>query len=214
MVNLLLPPDKRGNIMVAWLTALVSPIQWLRDLIFDSYVAGTSYPDWNNTTAYPYGARLRYIDGSVYECIQATTAGILPTDTNYWYKVLNTWIGLNERMKYTAQKIMFEYALNKYFRVLPTDPNQIYITNNVIKSPTFVLGQTALTSSSLAQTTLYEATFLSQTFIAGAQYSFTIFVPIAVYNALASNDGNRQAIIRGFADTINTYGILYNIQSY
>ena len=129
----LLPSNKRKEKIIAFIQALVKPIQWLRDALFSTYLNGFIGDKWDNSTEYIYGQRVIYIDGGVYECVQTCT-GITPTNTDYWANVTESWIGLNERVNYNSQKLILEYALNRYFETSffpPPLSSQIYIVTNL-----------------------------------------------------------------------------------
>ena len=93
-------------------------------LIFEDYKDESVYPDWDILVTYNFGDRVIHTNKCVYECTalnpDGTAAGVLgtsPTDAFgyfYWTKVNDIFIGANERVKYSAQKLLFEYALNKF----------------------------------------------------------------------------------------------------
>lgn len=65
----------------------------LKGCLYQSLSGDTDYPevdrgDYSGSIVYYPGDKVSY-DGNVYKCIQQTTAGIAPTNTNYW-KVLVT----------------------------------------------------------------------------------------------------------------------------
>lgn len=115
-----LPVDKRLPKFIAWGAWLLTPLQWLRDLIFGDYYAGSTAALWAGSTTYAYGNRVCYVDNAIYECINPAgiTSSTPPNqDTTNWMKVLDTFVGLYERSLYTGQKTMLEFALNRYFKV-------------------------------------------------------------------------------------------------
>lgn len=223
--NKLLPPSLRQVIWKAWGVAIMSPMQWLRDLFFDDYADGSSAADWVSAAAYSFGDRVRYIDNSVYELI--TVAGITgitdgpDVDTDNWIKVLDTWIGLRERSKYNSQKLLLEFILNKYFRVAIPPSDQIYITNNQNINTNFWLsngGADSLTSY-MAKTGVRQRFFMGNAYTQYNPYSFTIFVPVAEYALItaqipAGSPSTADDIIRAIADKYVQAGRLYDIQTY
>ena len=48
----LLPPDKRSSRLTAYLNALLSPLQWLRNLWMGTYRTGAVYAQWTGTATY------------------------------------------------------------------------------------------------------------------------------------------------------------------
>jgi hypothetical protein len=202
----------------AFVDTLLKPLQWLRDLFFDVYVDGFTGPRWLSISTYNLGDRVRYSDFAVYEAIQNVPAATAPTNTIYWKKIQEVWIGLRERVKYNGQKLVLEYALNRWFDTQfrqPDDaftptPSDIYITNNTLPNDVFVIGN--------SQPSSVVGNANPQTFIANAYSftnpSFTINVPLATFNALASNDGDRERIVRQVADRQVIAGVTYDVTTY
>ena len=84
----LLPPDKRYNKIVAFITALLSPLQWLHDMIFNSYYIGST------AAAYAPGTWNKYQQviyrNSVYESLIDGT-GELGVGPLLYYKTKYGW---------------------------------------------------------------------------------------------------------------------------
>jgi hypothetical protein len=201
------PPTLRNGKFLAWLYVLVKPLQNLHDLIFSDYKVGNVYSVYSNATTYNFGTRVRYLDKAIYECIK-TSVGNLPTNSVYWIKVNDIFIGTDERVKYSAQKLLFEYALNKFFIT-----SGIYITNNFIYvGDVFVMDTDSTESSVMPLDSFYQEDYmdLTATYASGI-YDYTIFFPISDYTTLGFS---ANAIIRTFADKYNLAGMQYNIQTY
>ena len=118
------PPYKRSPRLLRWLFVLLSPIQWLRNLVLGYYadgVIGNSIPFFQTTDTYEYGDMVIGPDDKIYLNIftGTTTVGIIYNNTDYWIPVLDTYIGVRERLVYTSQTIVLEGILNKKFRVPP-----------------------------------------------------------------------------------------------
>lgn len=207
----LMPPLLRKALHLAWGSVVVAPLQSLRDLIFNDYANGSHYDAYDNSTAYVVGDIVYYTDRGVYKCIEATT-GNIPTNITYWFKMLDNRIGARERIRYNSQKILFEYALNRWFDVPSADP-QIYIQNNNIYGTAFLLGGSGETSSTMADNYVFQNYYLGNSYTYESD-DFTIFVPLAVFNALDSNNTNRENIVRGFADNYVLAGMTYNVATY
>lgn len=116
----LTPSKRRLPVWLAWFQSLLQPQQWLNDLVFTKYYGGSSAAAWVSGNTYAYQANVLYLDNSIYEC--ANPLGITSTtppnlDTANWIKILNTFIGIAERIKYTGQKCFLEFFLNRYFQV-------------------------------------------------------------------------------------------------
>ena len=108
----LLPPDKRKRQMIAFIQGLLAPIQWLRDLFIEDYGDGSSSAQWTAST-YGRGAVVRY-NKSIYESLEDGNTAT-PADATKWVMIQDNFIGVNERVLFNGQKIVLEYALNKWF---------------------------------------------------------------------------------------------------
>lgn len=203
----LTPPVLRTTKQLAWINTLTAAIQNLWFLIFEDYRVGSVYPDYGFFTQYYVGDRVLFADKSIYECI-SNSLNISCLDTTKWVKVNDIFIGSDERIKYSAQKLLFEYALNKFFIT-----SGIYITNNFIDvGDVFVMDTDSTESSVMPLDSFYQEDYmdLTATYASGI-YDYTIFVPIADYTTLGSS---ANAIIRTFADKYNLAGMQYNIMTY
>lgn len=209
----LLPPDKRQTKLKSFVYALCHPVQILRDLFHDDYADGFTGSSWDSLLSYNPGDKVRYIDKSVYECQVFSGPGVLPTNLNFWVKVQDNYIGLRERLKYNSQKILLEFILNKWFDVPPPAAPQIYIQNNNIYGNGFLLGQSGGTSGTMPNNSIYQEYYLGESYTFG-QYSFTVFVPTAIFSALNAHPLNAENIIRAIVDKYVVAGNLYDVQQY
>lgn len=203
----LYPPVLRKTVALAWGKVLMDPLQWLHDAIFITYKTGTPAANYSNVTAYVIGDRVVYTDRGVYEAIQATT-GNLPTDVTFWRQVTANYIGTDERVKYTSQKILFEYALNRWFQ-----STGIFIDSLIVNDPSFIMGGSGPTSSAMVNDSTNAIAYLTENYSFNAD-DFAINVPLAVFNALASNDVDRENVIRDIADIYVIAGINYTVTPY
>ncbi len=215
----LLPPDKRKPKIIALLTAFVSALQTIRDLFFTEYTDGYSGILWDVATPYVLGDKVRHIDRAVYEAIEPST-GVLPTDTDYWVKIQDVYVGLRERMRYNSRTMVLEFILNKWFEITLTVPwtranqvNQIYIVNNHLYGSGFMMGATGETSSTMPNSSVNQSFYLSNAFNYST-YTFSIYVPVAVFNALDADPTNAENIIRAIADKYVISGMLYEVVTY
>lgn len=152
----------------------------------------------------------------------------------YWVKVTGNFIGAHERASYSAQKLIFEYALNRWFDTTFRQPvagvSDIYIGINSNTNRQFFFGQYASNSFFGPATNFTQGSVpLSNFFSPGnsflLQYDFSIHVSIAVYNALINpsveatvaaghNSTLRDGVVRAFANLLNPAGSFYNIITY
>lgn len=207
----LLPPILRKNRLKQWGDVLTKPIQSLHNFIFYEYANGANYPYWDPTFNYVAGDQVVYTFRRVYTCIAANInqQPDLSVSSTYWVMTNPNYVGIREKIKYNSQKILFEYALNKWFQ-----SSGIFINNNAIDGSRFLMANSSGLSSTMAKTSTYSTDYLGSTYTAPSQYAFTIFVPIAVYNALSPNASQRESIIRSFADLYVLGGMMYDVQTY
>lgn len=187
------------------------PLQWLRDLLFDSYKQGATAP------SYAAGAYNKYDQVIYQKKVYSSKIDFntdLPTVTDSWLLVQDNFIGVNERVLYNGEKIIFEWALNKWFGTTFRNPlaiSDIYISNNLKKVPVFRVGQVETISSQVYKD--HSSEYIVNDYNFGIYNNFTIFVPLLVYNALG-DPSNRERIFRSFADKYVTFGLFYNIVTY
>lgn len=210
----LLPPDKRFTKHIAWVKALMKPLQWFRDLWFGEYLTGSTAGQWNSGVTYAKYARVRY-SKSIYESLVDGNVNNLPTDTAYWMQVQENFIGLQERILYNSQKLVLEFALNKWFdttfRQPPAQPD-IYITRNAIGVDVFRVG--GVESNSSISFGNVSSEYVVNQYSFAAQPNFTINIPVAVFNALDPTGQNNENIVRDFVNRYVAAGLLYTIQTY
>lgn len=232
MVTSNLPLNKRTTIHKAWLNALTNPVQRLNDLLY-YYDNGKTYSTYSTGTTYSLGDRisggLKY-NNTIYEA-NNTNSGTF--SLTYWDKVLPTFIGYEERLKYIDSRIVFEWALNKHFGTSFSQPNladtsksTIYISDTTAATRPFKIGVPSQGSSFITidgSTELGQYTdpvWIGPDPIAypGAHIAFVINISATAYNgfpgytssASASADSN----VRSFADKINYAGMPYSISVY
>lgn len=208
----MLPPDKRTTGITAFVKALLTGVQYNRDLVLDSYRNGNAAALWNNVTTYAKGARVSYLK-SIYESLVGGNTDQPPSAK--WIKVQDNFIGLSERVYFNTQKIVFEWAINRWFLTTFRQPpavSDIFVSLNAKSPGVFRVGGIEQISS----VTFYNASseYVINTFSFAVFNNITINVPVAVYNALDSLPANRDKIIRAFADLYMTAGINYNVVTY
>jgi hypothetical protein len=211
----LTPPVLRESKLLAWLYVLTKPIQNKWALIFEDYKDESVYSNYNGATTYNFGDRVIWDDKAVYEATYTNPLGVAesfsgtpPSVLLFWTKVNDIFIGANERVKYSSQKLLFEYALNKFFIT-----SGIYITNNFVDTGNvFVMDTDSTESSLMPLDSLYQEDYMDYTATyATAIYDYTIFVPVAFHTSLGANaDG----LIANFANKYNLEGMQYNILTY
>lgn len=219
-----LPPKKRLPIYKAWTKTLLSPLQVLYNTMFGTFKDGNSAGDWVPATSYGVGTQVKYFDKAVYQCWVANT-GELPTNTDYWFKIQDKFVGIEPRMKYNAQHLLFEWALNEWFGttfVNTPSASDIFIDAATADLGAFYVGYTPTESSYVVYSNAEATAFIQAENLTTVGISFTINVPIAVANALTTDppdvqpaiSTNRENIIRQIADLYAYAGITYNVITY
>lgn len=216
-------PQRRLPKFTAFLFSLMSPLQYFRDFFYNKYVESATYIDYNSLTTYNFGDIVIWSDKCIYQAsyvdVNGDTQSFNGTDPSnilFWYKLNDTFIGVNERVKYNSQKLLFEFALNRYFRVAALPVDQIYITNNFIDAGSnFLMNTGSSQSSVMPLNSVYQIDYMGlfPTYTTNTN-DYTIFVPVAVYTALGTDVINREFAIRRFADLYNLAGMKYDVQSY
>ncbi len=219
-----LPPKKRLPIYKAWTKTLVKPLQVLYNTMFGTFKDGNAAAIYSGATAYVVGNQVKYTDKAVYQCWVAST-GNLPTNTNYWFKIQDNFVGIEPRCKYNAQHILFEWALNEWFGTtfvnVPGD-SAIFIDAAAADLGAFYVGLTETESSYVVFDEPEATAFVQALNLTTAGVSFTINVPLITANALTTEtantvpniSANRENIIRQIADLYNYAGITYNVITY
>ena len=219
-----LPPKKRLPIYKAWTKTLLKPLQVLYNTMFGTFQYGNAAALYNGATAYVVGNQVKYTDKAIYQCWVAST-GNLPTNTNYWFKIQDKFVGIEPRMKYNAQHLLFEWALNEWFGttfVNVPGASDIYIDAATADLGAFYVGLTETESSYVVFDEPEATAFIQALNLTTAGISFTINVPLITANALTGGpldtvpniSQNRENIIRQIADLYNYAGITYNVITY
>ena len=210
----MLPPDKRFTNTIAFLKALLTPVQWKRDLILGTYRSGSTSSIWLNSTTYNKYDQVIY-NRAVYSSLQAGNINNLPTNTAYWEQIQTVYIGIQERLQYTPTKLTLEYALNKWFQTTFRQPplqSDIYFTVNPILLNVFVVGGTESISSNIYNGNSTQ--FIINGYSFSAFYNLVINVPTALISSLAPTTAQAQAIIGSVVNRFIAAGINYTITPY
>jgi hypothetical protein len=184
--------------------------------MFGTFKDGNTAAAFIPATLYVVGDQVQYIDKSIYQCWVVNT-GELPTDTAYWFKIQDKFVGIEPRCKYNAQHLLLEWALNEWFGttfVNTPGASDIYIDTAGADLGAFYVGYTTTESSFVVYDDSEATAFIQAEDLISAGISFNINVPIAVWIALASTNDDRDNIIRQIADLYVYAGITYDIITY
>jgi hypothetical protein len=211
------PTFRRSDEFKGILASLNEPLNDL-NLIFKWYREGSTAPVFNVLTVYGYGDVISY-GKTIYlknEVTDGYVAGILPTDTTYFTKILDYFIGVDERIMYNSQKLVFEYALNRFFGTTFRQPplvSDIYITRDFSDLFNFWVSENDIDTSLVGDTDT-DTVYVDEDETTRDIFDFKIKIPVAVFNALGSNATNRENAVRIFANKINSAGYLYIVETY
>jgi hypothetical protein len=165
---------------------------------------------WSAGT-YTSGAHVKYKDGSVYECMVASTTAE-PTASTDWLRILDSFIGSDESQNFNATKLELEYALNKRFGTTYVNPpinSPIYISN--ITPPVIVFRVGGIESISSSSYNNGSDSFVINDYSFPLPANFTINIQTSVYNALGTT---KEKIVRMFVDRYVAIGLTYSITTY
>lgn len=225
----LLPPSKRKTNNLAYLGAPGYILQRFHTLFFNTYAGGNMALDWVSGGTYKYEDQVRYTDNyrynnRIYELVNKDGVAGLTTppsqDTTNWILVQNNFIGVSERVRYTAPKVVIEYALNKWFKTVFRQPalvSDIFITKEVVDNYTFIIGDTEEESSEIDYSDTLQRSYINETYITNKKL-FAINIPLAVYDQLTTQPSGysdtKDRIVRSFADNYVLGGINYEVIPY
>lgn len=214
----LIPPLLRTPIRLDWLKTLTAPIQKKYNDIYsiESFVRSFSVSKWSVLTAYTVGVRVRY-GVAVWECLIANT-GVDPTsDTVTWFQIAQDFVGVDERIKFSSQHMVFQYVLNRYLNTTAYTVPKIYTLTNTIDTNGFYLGTDGDGSfGELGDNTgsvTNQNDFLGTSYSLN-QYAFTVYVPAALFLTLGNSTANREQTVRNVVDKYRLAGITYSVTTY
>jgi len=227
LIKELVPPNKRTDIHLHWLYQLIgSQMQRLNDLQFDSYDKGILAGFYSAITVYNIGDRIysgAVSNNNILECNTNGTTGTF--DITKWDYLLPNNIGYEERLPTRANRMEFEWALNRHFEsefgtifrqpdTLDTVRSDIYILDNIVFEPTiFELGFDDISSSFIPLDDEGPWMGLDPTiYPTGTLGSFTIYYPTSMMTGYLTVEIER--FIRNFADNIVYASEVYNISGY
>jgi len=210
LVSDLLPSNKRTTYIKTLSSGLLSAFNRMYQIFYKFMIGDTSATTWSAGT-YTAGAHVKYKDGSVYECMVASTTAE-PTASTDWLRILDSFIGSDESQNFNATKLELEYALNKRFGttyVNPPSNSPIYISN--ITPPVIVFRVGGIESISSSSYNNGSDSFVINDYSFPLPANFTINIQTATYNALGTT---KEKIVRMFVDRYVAIGLTYTITTY
>lgn len=209
----LYPPVLRLTKHLSWGKVLERPLQYLHQLFFEDYANGSPYTFFDLFVVYYPGDRVvsgfSNINRRVYECVSQSLSNDPTNSPLYWKVVNDNYVGVRERIKYNSQKVLFEFALNRWFMC-----SGIYISNQNTISSSFLLGQTGPFSSTLSNSSIIpysSPSYLTNNLVVASSVNYIIYVPTGVFNSVGANPTDSENVIRSFADNYNLAGMIYSV---
>ena len=163
-------------IQKAWIVTIAKPLSLLHSILLLRFWDGDNSAKYNNANAYLVGNTVRFRN-KIYLCVKDAAIGVTPTNTLYWVKMLDSWIGLKERLHYNGQVIILEFLLNRWFEF---DPQLIYIENLDTSVGTFVIGETELESGDIGYSETTTTSYITEDFTDVLKDNFVVNYPSSI----------------------------------
>lgn len=215
-VNDILPIKERTSPNKSILSGLLSGFNYLWQL-FLSFKRGAdvqlSLIYWA-VGSYSIGDKVIYPpSGEVYEVIVPTTS-TEPSTSPDWKKVLNSFIGTDERQNYDGSFLSLTYALNRQYQTaFQDDPDvllsTIYLEIQPQTRQVFRVGLTEQRSTSIGLTK--SSQFIMSSYNLTTVPAFIIKVPGFRFPTFGPSD---EKLIRSFVDQYLPFGVEYEIEDY
>ena len=216
-----LPPDKRSQPQSNWVTALLSPVQYIQKFMYYFINGFTNVNLYSGIASYQFGAFV-YYQNKIYfrwKYESVSTVGIVPTNMMYWYYVMNGKYGMDAIKNWYSGRLCLELILNNYFNTTFRQPvllparSDIYITipdrgDKYFKIYDSPIGSPIYLNSSLVVTNgIYNGAE-----VASQDFGFIINFPLATYSTFPSYQ--QYNFINSIIGNYIYAGIKYSIQSY
>ena len=221
--QLLIPPDKRLPIMTSWVNNLLVPAQWL-NILNGIFANGTgNMPLYNSTASYLVGDLVvgwfNY-QRSVFMSLSNSNLGNSITDTTHWQLIVDSFIGMDERILYGGNIPILEWGLNHYFgtvfRQNPAIPD-IYINDINLPFINFYISDyTPMQGLIYSNTSRGYITDVISTINPLSGNNFQIKVPLSFYESLPgyTGAGTVDKYFTNFVDRYCYTGLRYVIVTY
>lgn len=217
----LTPPYKRLPRYLAWISVLLSPIQWLHDLFFNNYANGEYSAIWDSVSTYPKDTVVQYLDYQIYIATRDVPIMTPCIDTNYWILIGDN-VGLRQRASVTGQKLLLEWVLNKHYNTTFRQPaigtSDIYVGGVAIDTNYFVAGINGEESSFAAISGEDARQFVGISYTYATE-SLIINVPNATLDLITQGTEiapypEAQKVVLFYANKFIFAGIIAKVQGY
>jgi hypothetical protein len=201
--------------MSNWVTALLSPIQYIQKMLY-RFVHGSTDLEFNILTSYSFGTFIKYQNKVYLKWTYGSNTTNNPNvDTANWYKVMDGIFGIEVKKNWYPGRLTLEYILNTFFSTTYNNPidgtSDIYITNPLRGDVYFTsyaspIGSQVYKLPANSLSAVYDGAININSII-----SFTINVPTATHIALGSDpDEKIKSVIKDYVYA----GINYSVTTY
>lgn len=236
-----LPASHRTPRFIAWFQGMISGSNAWLNQNFWNYCYGDNFSSFfdplityslNSIVVGSISSGGLYSYDGVYISLSDGNIGNSPLNSpSQWYKISPSYIGAQERAQYNAQKIIMEYALNRWFLTTFKQPtaftdgtassplgiwytptSDIFITTKPITELTFYSGETEA-SSSYSRETDSGTWYSTETVVLGSDttYYFIVWIPTALSIRLGLE---YEKIISKVVNLMRIEGTIFQIELY
>ena len=215
----LVPVYRRLPNKLALIKAWLSPLEWLRNNIWNYGKNGSLGYNYDGAVFYLKGQIANY-GGNTYEAI-VDTVGNTPNMTAYWTLVSSNMVGWDERITYNGKKKSLEFMLYRYFgnydltlnfqTNIPntSTPKSIYITNSSISNQ-FISYDTFGSASFLSSSDGGDGVYLDYS---PTTINFAINIPNSTAS-LVGGTSNCTKIVNGLVKKYCIAGVSFSVNYY
>lgn len=217
-----LPPYKRLSRYKSWVEVLLTPIQWLQRVMFDTYAKGEYLEVYDSGSTYLFNDVVQWVDYRLYKALQNVPISTPCSNTTYWILVSEDNVGLRQRAGATGQKLSLEFILNKHYNTVFTQPiigiSAIYIASLPVDTNYFVAGIDGTQSSYAAISGQNAEQFVGESYNYDTE-SLAIYVPNVTLDAISlglesSPYPNAQKTVLTYANQFIFAGIITKVVGY
>lgn len=225
-----LPFAKRKPKWIIFMQSFCFASKWLYNNVLTGYMGGTIADSYSQIILYTLGQQVIYNYGVWESLVSGNTGNTPDASPLQWMKVNDSFIGATERAHYTCNRIVFEWALNRYFQQQltsngfigfrqPDDPisptrSDIYINNVAPVYPTFIVAPDEADSDNISPVGSSGWVTPDEEFTAATSYLFSINIPAAVYGAIGADGPTADSIIGQFVNSYAAAGTRFEIVTY
>lgn len=226
-----IPEFHRTPSFIAWMQAFANGgISWLNDKFWKYCFGNESVSVYSSIITYNINNEVKTYYGVYVSLVDNNIANDPQNSPDFWYKISPSYIGALERSSYNSQKLIMEFALNRWFFTNFKQPTSL--EDGTVSSPYGVwylpksdifITTTEITFFSpdifdIPKTTkIYDIPFVASTIFdtsvssTDTTYKYTIWIPVSLSVSLGLN---YIQIISQVVNKIGLLGTVFDIQTY